>query len=88
MELGKLAVTTLDNSVTALQEGLVRRAHEVLDANEQLNEKFLKSGRLLRDVDSLTAQHLGLVLDSIGRVKDYGANIAEIALNAIVTEAQ
>ncbi len=88
MDLGKLAITTMDNAVTALQQMEAKRAHDVLDSNEQLNEKFSKSGKLLRDADSTTAQLLGIVLDSIGRVKDYGTNIAETALNAIVPGVQ
>jgi phosphate uptake regulator len=83
-EMGKLAMETMDLAVMALQQSDLKQAHEVLDANEQLGERFLKSGRLLRDVDAVTAQHLGIVLDSIGRVKDYGTNVAETALNAIV----
>jgi phosphate uptake regulator len=84
VDLGKIALSAMDNAVLALQEKQAKRAHEVLDSNEHSSEKFLKSGKLLRDADPTTAQLLSIVLDSIGRVKDYGTNIAETALNAIV----
>ncbi|MBI1730899.1 phosphate uptake regulator PhoU [Candidatus Acetothermia bacterium] len=38
--------------------------------------------KLLRLSNPHLAFHLGIVVDSIGRVKDYAANIAEVALNA------
>jgi len=84
LDVGKLAMSTMDSAVTALQQSELKRAHEVLDSSNPINEKLLKSNKLLRDIDPATAQLLSIVLDSIGRVKDYGANIAETALNAIV----
>jgi phosphate uptake regulator len=34
----------------------------------------------LREIDPVDAQHLGLVVDSLIRISDYGANVAETAL--------
>jgi phosphate uptake regulator len=58
-------------------------AHDALSLTPPIEKLIEEMDRELLDLDnSHLAFHLGIVLDSIGRVKDYAANIAEVSLNA------
>lgn len=65
---------------SALDGQSVHRALEALPAIERQIEAIDRT--LLGLGDPHLAYHLGIVVDSLGRVKDYAANIAEVALNA------
>ncbi len=58
----------------------VHRALEALPAIERRVEAVDRT--LLGLDDPHLAYHLGIVVDSLGRVKDYAANVGEVALNA------
>lgn len=58
-------------------------AHRALAVLPQIERLVEEVDRRLQALDdSHLAYHLGIAVDSIGRVKDYAANIAEVALNA------
>jgi phosphate uptake regulator len=58
-------------------------AHRVLATIPPIERRIEEVDRqLLQLGDPHLAYHLGIVVDSLSRVKDYAANVAEIALNA------
>jgi phosphate uptake regulator len=57
-----------------------RNGHRALEAVPEIDEHTRRVDELLRDLDPVQAQSLGLVLDSLSRSADYGGNIAETAL--------
>jgi phosphate uptake regulator len=58
-------------------------AHRALGVLPQVERLVEETDRQLQPLDDPhLAYHLGIAIDSIGRVKDYAANIAEVALNA------
>ncbi len=65
---------------SALDGQSVHQALEALPAIERQIEAIDRT--LLGLGDPHLAYHLGIVVDSLGRVKDYAANIGEVALNA------
>ena len=73
----------LERAFRAFSERHGRGAHEALEAVSEL-ERGLEAldRRLLGLENPHLAYYLGIVVDSLGRVKDYAVNIAEVALNA------
>ncbi|WP_306058051.1 phosphate signaling complex PhoU family protein [Natronococcus wangiae] len=57
-----------------------RLGHSALEAVPEIDEHTRHIDEILRDLDSVQAQSLGLILDSLSRSADYGGNIAETAL--------
>lgn len=76
------ALTIVDKSVKSLTERDIELANEALSMGGAIEEKLLELDKSLRGLDPQTAQLLGIVSDSIDRVKEYGNNIAETALNS------
>lgn len=59
------------------------QAHRILEAIPGVERRVEEiDRRLLQLDDPHLAYHIGIVVDSLGRVKDYATNIAELALNA------
>ncbi|MFC4437579.1 MULTISPECIES: phosphate signaling complex PhoU family protein [Natrialbaceae] len=54
--------------------------HDALEAVPEIDEHTRHIDEILRELDPVQAQLLGLILDSISRSADYGGNIAETAL--------
>ncbi|MFC7230419.1 PhoU domain-containing protein [Saliphagus sp. GCM10025308] len=54
--------------------------HDALEAVLEIDEHTRSIDHMLRDLDSVQAQSLGLIVDSLSRSADYGGNIAETAL--------
>ncbi len=62
-------------------------AHLAFHAKPEVEALISEFDRQLVDVDDVhLAYHLGIVADSISRVNDYAANIAEVALNAVALQ--
>jgi len=78
------AATIVDRAMDALFEEDADEATQLAnDAHEDIlgiDEHTRRIDDLLRERDPQTAQSLGLVIDSLSRSADYGANIAETAL--------
>lgn len=78
----------VENSIDALYESNVELANQVIDQGEQMREQVTKINETLLKIDSHEAiVSLGTVADSIDRIGDYGANIAEIAINSAMSKA-
>ncbi|MFC4542642.1 PhoU domain-containing protein [Halosolutus amylolyticus] len=54
--------------------------HEALESVLEIDEHTRQIDDMLRDLDPVRAQSLGLILDSLSRSADYGGNVAETAL--------
>jgi len=64
-------------------------AHQALATKPKLEKHITQLDKQVLDLNnSYLAYHLGIAVDSIGRVKDYAANIAEVALNAAALQDQ
>ncbi|MFP8958719.1 PhoU domain-containing protein [Natrialbaceae archaeon A-CW3] len=64
-----------DESAEATELG-----HAALESVLEIDEHTRTIDDMLRDLDSVQAQSLGLIVDSLSRSADYGGNIAETAL--------
>ncbi|WP_394742141.1 PhoU domain-containing protein [Natronococcus roseus] len=78
------AAAIIERSMDALfaegSDEATRNGHRALEAVPEIDEHTRHVDELLRDLDPVQAQSLGLVLDSLSRSADYGGNIAETAL--------
>ncbi|WP_247002815.1 phosphate uptake regulator PhoU [Halosolutus gelatinilyticus] len=54
--------------------------HDALESVLDIDEHTRRIDDMLRELDPVQAQSLGLILDSLSRSADYGGNIAETAL--------
>ena len=87
-KLGEFASDTFKNAVEALYNFNPKMANQVLENQKMMNamitqfnrNHFDKTADLLFD----TMIAIRTIIDSIGRIADYAANIAEIAINASV----
>jgi len=77
-----IAIEIVDGAMKALYETSFELADQALGKGPKTDELLLEINEMLHQLDPNSAQLLGIVTDSIGRVKDYGVNIAETALNA------
>jgi phosphate uptake regulator len=85
------SLTELQNNVQELLARVMaafstlsgEEVHQALEALPEIERQIEAIDRTLLGLgDPHLAYHLGIVVDSLGRVKDYAANIAEVALNA------
>ncbi|HED04227.1 MAG TPA: phosphate uptake regulator PhoU [Candidatus Fraserbacteria bacterium] len=81
-ETGENASMLVQQAMDALAARSAPLAHSALDSGPNIEAQLYKLSELLHSLEPKRAQLLAVVLDSIGRVKDYGANIAETAINA------
>ena len=58
------------------------RLDEALDSVPEIEERAKELDQMVHGFDAQRAQLLGLVIDSVLRTADYGANISEIALQS------
>ncbi len=73
----------LDQVLGAFLNLDVAKAQKAQIMLPDIDDTISQIDRELLDLDAPhLAFHLGIVVDSIGRVKDYAANVAELALNA------
>ncbi|MFW6049504.1 MAG: hypothetical protein ACOC88_04940, partial [Candidatus Bipolaricaulota bacterium] len=81
-ETAEQALNIVDMAVEALIERDIEIANTALGEGENIESSLLSLDKSIRELDPQTAQLLGIVSDSIDRVKEYGNNIAETALNS------
>ncbi len=81
-ETSVAALKIVDKSVRSLTERDIELANEALSQGGDIENKLLELDKSLRSLEPQKAQLLGIVSDSIDRVKEYGNNIAETALNS------
>ena len=73
----------LNKAISAFKDLNEAQAHNALETAAPIEKLIEKMDlELLNLSEPHLAYHLGIVVDSIGRVKDYAANIAEVALNS------
>lgn len=87
-EAGDLAIGIVQRAMEALEKLNFEQANFAINDGPRLEERLLKLSRMLRDLEPATASQLSIAIDSIRRVKDYGANIAEAAMNAAASDFQ
>ncbi|MXV60589.1 AbrB/MazE/SpoVT family DNA-binding domain-containing protein [Natronorubrum sp. JWXQ-INN-674] len=84
LELHADASTILEQSMDALfaedTDEAADLGHDALESVLAIDEHTRSIDDMLRDLDPVRAQSLGLILDSLSRSADYGGNIAETAL--------
>lgn len=80
-KVGDQVAGLLKESVDAFRAPDPGSANRVIDHALDVEERLMKAGKLLWDLNPQEAQLIGIAFDSIGRVKDYSINIAETALN-------
>ncbi len=84
VDLQEDALEVLEKSMDALlaedSETASELGHGARESILALDEHTRTIDELLRDLDPLQAQSLGLIVDSLSRTADYGGNIAETAL--------
>jgi phosphate uptake regulator len=74
---GELALEVVDDAVRALKKLDFGLANSSIQKSSKVDKLLSSAARL-----DPQAHLIGMVTESIRRVKDYGANIAEVALNA------
>ncbi|SDK84214.1 phosphate uptake regulator PhoU [Natronorubrum texcoconense] len=84
LELHADASTIIEQSMDALfaedSDEATKLGHEALESVLEIDEHTRTIDDMLRDLEPVQAQSLGLILDSLSRSADYGGNIAETAL--------
>ena len=78
----EFALKIIDEAINSLVESNIEAANLALNRGPEMDEYLLELNKYLRNLDAQSSQHLGIVSDSIDRVKEYGVNIAETALNS------
>ncbi len=76
------ATELVDKSIISLTERDIEKANRALAMSSTVDEDLLDLNGRLRNLEPSSSQQLGIVTDSIDRVKEYGVNIAETALNS------
>ncbi len=78
------AFAVLEKSMDALfaeeSEEANRLGHEALASVLEIDEHTRTVDDMLRELEPIQAQSLGLIVDSLSRCADYGGNVAETAL--------
>lgn len=81
-EAATKAVAVTDQALKSLKDRDIDLANEALSKPEAVEDKLLELSKLNRELAPQTSQLIGIVADSIDRVKEYGINIAETSLNS------
>ena len=79
-EASQVPETAMEALFAEDPETAVELANEARRRLTQVDERAREVDKEIREFDSGAAQSLGLVVDSLSRTADYGANIAESAL--------
>lgn len=72
----------IHQAIDALTTRDIDLANQALNGAPTVNNYLLNLNQYIRDMDPQGSQLIGIVIDSIDRVKEYGINIAETALNS------
>ena len=84
LELHADVSTILEKAMDALfaaeSDDATDGGHDALESVREIDEHTRRIDDMLRDLEPVQAQSLGLVLDSLSRSADYGGNVAETAL--------
>jgi phosphate uptake regulator len=82
--INRISMKIVSDAVDALFKKNLDLAHATFAMKKDAMLKLQASEEKILTLDSSISVPLGIVLDSIDRVCDYGCNIAEIAINSSV----
>ncbi len=85
-EVNALSMKAVEDSIDALFKRNIDLANVTFTRRAEASKKLLKIDEEVIKLNSELALPLGIILDSIDRICDYGTNIAEIAINSAVSE--
>jgi len=75
----------VESAVDAMFKKNINQANSTWTMRDETIEKLRKLDEAVLKLNSDVSLPLGLILDSIDRICDYGCNISEIAINSAVT---
>ncbi len=84
-EVNGLSIKIVENSMDALFKKNIAQANATFTLKNDATDRIRKIQESLPRLKSDVSVPLGIMLDSIDRVCDYGCNIAEIAINSAVS---
>ncbi len=84
---GQSASELVKNSVESLFSSDIDKANNSIKMKIEMNKALRAIDKKLVTMDSRDALHLRIVSDSIDRIGEYGANIAEIAINSTISKS-
>ena len=83
--VNSISMKIVDDSIEALFKKNINLANTTFTQRSQAAEKLRQIDEKVLKLSSDVSVPLGIILDSIDRVCDYGCNIAEIAINSAVS---
>lgn len=87
-EANVLSMKIVEDAIEALFKRNINLANTTFVRRSELASRIVKLEEEAIKLDSEVAVPLGIILDSLDRVADYGCNIAEIAINSAVSSSQ
>jgi phosphate uptake regulator len=84
---GQIAGELVENSVDSLFSSDIDKANNSIEMKMEMNKALRDIDKKLVTLDSRDALQLRIVSDSIDRIGEYGANIAEIAINSTISKS-
>lgn len=86
-EAGRRVSDLIGNAAESLFSSNIELANKAIEKKDEVNKALRAIDNELTAMDSKDALHLRIVSDSIDRIGDYGANIAEIAINSTISKS-
>jgi phosphate uptake regulator len=84
---GQSASELMENSVDSLFSSDIDKANNSIAMKMEINKALYAIDEKLVTLDLRDALNLRIVSDSIGRIGEYGVNIAEIAINSTISKS-
>ncbi|NIA03020.1 MAG: phosphate uptake regulator PhoU [Nitrospirae bacterium] len=84
---GQSANKLVENAVESLFSSNIDLANSAINMKDDVNLSLRAIDHELSALGSSDALHLRIISDSIDRIGDYGANIAEIAINSTISKS-
>jgi phosphate uptake regulator len=83
-----LSIKIVEDSIDALFKKNIDLANKTYVRRAEVDRNLLRLEESVIGLSSDTSVPLGIILDSISRVCDYGSNIAEIAINSAISGSE
>jgi len=81
----RLSMKIVENAIDAMFKKNISQANSTFVMRKELTERLRKLDEIVLKLNSDVSVPLGIILDSIDRICDYGCNISEIAINSAVS---
>ncbi|MDF1558329.1 MAG: PhoU domain-containing protein [ANME-2 cluster archaeon] len=85
-DAGKKTSRLFENAADSLFSSDIELANRAIEMKEDVNKALHAVNKKLISMETKDALNLRIVSDSIDRIGDYGANIAEIAINSTISK--